>query len=324
MQKIYKLLNLGYYLLRFGSFRMAWFLSKHGFPIERIREVGIKNGQLLVRKTGQLFSMAQLMHCKESLNLFLSIATHPNIKLDNSRPSAITILCGDARINGDTFDNFYVVQELFAEGVYSIHLNTEKIVVCDVGMNVGIASLYFAGLRNVTKVYSYEPFPETYQRALANFSLNPSLKDKILPRNEGVGGSDALLEIPMIKGESAVMSTSDFFIDQMETDKSHMVKVGITDIKKIIPEILLQHPGEALLLKLDCEGAEYDIIYQLNKIGLLPKISVIVIEWHLKGFQSLNDTLVENNFCTTVFPRPNQVMHDTGMIYAINTRFRPV
>ena len=79
MQKIYKLLNLGYYLLRFGSFRMAWFLSKHGFPIERIREVGIKNGQLLVRKTGQLFSMAQLMHCKESLSLFLSIATHQQL-----------------------------------------------------------------------------------------------------------------------------------------------------------------------------------------------------------------------------------------------------
>jgi hypothetical protein len=188
MQKIYKLLNLGYYLLRFGSFRMAWFLSKHGFPIERIHEVRVMNGQLLVRKTGQLFSIAQLMHCKESLNLFLNIATHPNIKLDNSRPAEISILYGGTRINGDTFDNFYVVQELFAEGVYSIHLNTEKIVVCDIGMNVGIASLYFAGVNNVTKVYSYEPFPETYQRALANFSLNPLLKDKILPRNEGVAG----------------------------------------------------------------------------------------------------------------------------------------
>ncbi len=324
MQKIYKLLNLGYYLLRFGSFRMAWFLSKHGFPIERIREVGVTNGQLIVRKTGQLFSIAQLMHCKESLNLFLTIATHRDIKLDNSKAGEITIICGNTRISGDTFDNFYVVQELFAEGVYSIHLNTEKIVVCDVGMNVGIASLYFAGLKNVTQVYSYEPFPETYQRALVNFSLNSSLSNKIIPHNAGVGGSDALLEIPMIKGESAVMSTSDFFIEQMEIDKSHMVKVGITDIKKIIPEILLQHPGEALLLKLDCEGAEYDIIYQLNKIGLLPKISVIVIEWHMKGFQSLNDTLVENNFCTTVFPRPNQVMQDTGMIYAINTRFSTV
>lgn len=320
MQKIYKALNLGYYLLRFGNIRLAWFLAKYNFPVDRINEAGVKKGQLLIRKTGQTFSVEQLMHCKESLNLFLTIATHNEIKLDNSKPGEITIVCGNTRIKGDTFDNFYVVQELFADGVYSIHLNTPKMVTLDVGMNVGIASLYFAGLENVTKVYSYEPFPSTYERALTNFALNPSLKDKIIPHNAGVGGSDALLEIPMIVGESAVMSTSDFFIKQMETDGSQKIKVDITDIKKIIPQVQQQHPGEAILLKLDCEGAEYDIIDQLHKTGMLTGISVIVIEWHMKGYQSLNDTLVANNFCTTVFPRPNQVMQDTGMIYAVNTR----
>jgi FkbM family methyltransferase len=320
MQKIYKVLNLFYYLLRFGNPNMSWFLAKHAFPIERIGEVSVKKGCLQIRKTGQLFSTEQLSHCKESLGLFLTLALHDDIKIDNSNPGELTLVCNDTRIKGDTFDNFYVVQELFADGVYSIYQNKDKIVVCDVGMNVGVASLYFAGLKNTTKVYSYEPFPETYQRALKNFEMNPSLKHKIVPHNAGVGGSDATLEIPLIKGESAVMSTSDFFIEQMETDRSQKIKVGISDIKKIVPEILGNHKGEAFLLKLDCEGAEYDIIDQLHKTGLLKKISVIVIEWHMKGYQSLNDTLVANNFCTTVFPRPNAVMKDTGMIYAINTR----
>ncbi len=320
MQKIYKLLNLAYYFLKFGNLRLAWFLSKHGFPFERIREAGAKNGKLLIRKTGQVFSVEQMMHCKESLNLFLTIASHNEIKLDSSREGEISILCGSTRIDGDTFDNFYVVQELFAEGVYNIHLNADKIVVCDIGMNVGIASLFFAGLKNVAKVYSYEPFPETYQRALKNFNQNPLLKDKIIPCNAGVGGMNALLKVPMIKGESAVMSTSDFFIDQMETDRSQTISVDIIDIKKIIPQIFQQHTGEAFLLKLDCEGAEYDIIDQMDKAGMLTNISVIVIEWHMKGYQFLNDILIANNFCTTVFPRPNQVMQDTGMIYAVNTK----
>jgi len=319
MQKIYKLLNLVYYFFRFGNYRMAFFLSKHAFPIERIQDVAVKNGQLLIRKTGQQFSTSQMLHCKESLGLFLTLAVHDGIKLDNSKEGELTIICGDTRIKGDTFDNFYVVQELFAEGVYSIHQKTDKIVVIDVGMNVGVASLYFAGLKNVTKVYSYEPFPETYNRALNNFNLNPSLKNKIVPHNAGVGGADAILDIPMIKGESAVLSTSDFFIQQMDTDQSKKITVGITDIKKILPQIIDKHPGESILLKLDCEGAEYDIIDQLDKTNQLGKINVIVIEWHMKGYQTLNDTLVANNFCTTVFPRPNAVMKDTGMIYAVHT-----
>ncbi|MBC7850514.1 MAG: FkbM family methyltransferase [Chitinophagaceae bacterium] len=319
MQKIYKLLNLFYYLFRFGNFNLSWFLAKHAFPVDRVREIGVKNGQLLIKKTGQTFSIEQLEHCKESLPLFLNIATHDQIRLDNSVAGKVSIISNGTIINGDTFDNFYVVQELFAEGVYAISLNTDKIVVCDVGMNVGVASLYFAGLKNVTGVYSYEPFPETYQRALNNFDANPTLKNKIFPNNAGVGGADAELEIPVIKGESAVMSTSDFFIDQMETDGNQKIKVGIVDIKKVLPYITERHPGEAILLKLDCEGAEYDIIDQLNVTGLLKTIDVIVIEWHMKGYESLNNTLVANNFCTTVFPRPNAVMKDTGMIYAVNT-----
>ena len=319
MQKIYKLINLGYYIVRFGNFRLGWFLAKHGFPVERIQEIGIKNGKLLVRKTGQVFSIEQLGHCKESLALFLNIALHPEIKLDNSNEKEITIVCNNTRIKGDTFDNFYVVQELFAEGVYNFHINTRNIAVIDVGMNVGIASLFFAGIKNVSGVYSYEPFPETFQRAVNNFALNPLLKEKIFPYNAGVGGSDATLEIPVIIGESAVMSTSDFFIEQMATHQSQKIKVGIIDIKKVIPMVQEEHPGESILLKLDCEGAEYDIIDQLDKTGMLSSISIIVIEWHMKGYESLNDTLVANNFCTTVFPRPNQVMQDTGMIYAVNT-----
>ena len=320
MQKFHKILDLVYYLFKFGNSKMAMFLAKHAFPGERINEIAVKGGKLLVKKTGQMFSIDQLKHCQESLGLFLTIATHPEIKIDNSKDGELTILCGNTRIKGDTFDNFYVVQELFADGVYSIHQKNKKVAVVDVGMNVGVASLYFAGQPQVSKVYAFEPFPETYQRALNNFQLNPDIKNKIVPHNAGVGGADAELEIPLIVGESAVMSTSDFFIQNMKTDQTKTVKVGITDIKKILPEVFSNHPNESIILKLDCEGAEYDIIEQMHKTGMIKKISVIVIEWHMKGYQSLNDTLVANDFCTTVFPRPNAVMNDTGMIYAVNTR----
>ncbi len=320
MLRINKVFNFFLFALRFGNIKMAYFLSKYCLPLDRMQEVTVKKGKLMVRKTGQSFSIEQMWRCKESLNLFLTLAQNPGIQFDTSKEGEITFVCGNTRIKGDTFDNFYVIEELFADGAYSSTLNTDKMVVCDVGMNVGIASLYFAGLKNVSKVYSFEPFPETFNRALGNISLNPTIKDKIIPHNAGVGGNDAVLEIPIIKGESAMMSTSDFVIKQMNTDKSHTVTVGITDIKKIIHSVFQQHPNEAILLKLDCEGAEYEIIDQLNQTGMLKKINVIIIEWHMKGYQSLKETLLANNFCTTVFPRPNSIMQDIGLIYAVNTQ----
>lgn len=318
MQRLNKLLNFFFYFSKLGSAKLAWFLAKHNFPGERIGDVRAKEGKLQIVKTGQTFSTAQLQRCQESLALFLTLAHHKHIQLDNSKEGEITMVCDGVRIKGDTFDNFYVVQELFADGVYNINMNDPKRVICDVGMNVGVASLYFAAQPSTTKVYSYEPFPSTYQRALNNFEQNPAYKHKIVPHNAGVGGSAAELEVPMIIGESAVMSTSDFFIEKMKTDQTQKIKVAIEDIKKILPQIMQNHPGESVILKLDCEGAEYDIIDQLNQTGLIKKISMIVIEWHMKGYESLNNTLVANNFCTTVFPRPNAVMEDTGMIYAVN------
>ncbi len=50
-------------------------------------------------------------------------------------------------------------------------------------------------------------------------------------------------------------------------------------------------------LKIDCEGAEYEIIPDLDNAGLLNDADVIIMEWHGKSNQSLIDILVKNIFC---------------------------
>jgi FkbM family methyltransferase len=250
----------------------------------------------------------------------MKIATHPEVKIDNSKEDELTMICGNTIIKGDSFDNFYLVQEIFMDGVYNFFLKEKEVAVIDVGMNVGLASLFFAGKPFVQKVYSFEPFPSTYQRALQNLDLNPTLKQKIVPHNAGVDGADAVLKIPVVVGESALGTTSDFLMEHLEIDQSKTVTVQIRDIKTILRDVFKAHESLPVILKLDCEGAEYEIMRQMNETGLIKRISVIVIEWHMKGYQSLVDILVANDYSTTVFPRPNAVMYDIGLIYAVNTK----
>jgi FkbM family methyltransferase len=314
MKKLIKAINLFYFFLKFKSYRVAHFLAKDSFPLERVNEISIRNGKIVVNKTGQAFTLEQVAPCAASFDLFLNIATHDKVKIDNTGKE-VYITWEQVKIKAATFENFYVASELFIEGLYSLHYD-KNLVVCDVGMNVGVASLYFANMKNVQKVYSFEPFPETYEAGLANFALNPALSPKIVPYNLGAGGSTGDLVIPISNVDSATKSTTDFFLQQIDTDQSNSITVKIKDIREVIQEIFTNHPGDALLLKLDCEGAEYEILDKLNESGLLPKIKVIKIEWHFKGYQPLVKLLTANGFSSVVFPRPTAAIPDMGMIYA--------
>ena len=82
---------------------------------------------------------------------------------------------------------------------------------------MGFASLYFAGLENVTKVHSFEPFRAPYRRALQNFALTPRILGKIIPYNVGLApatetksvGYDATFTIgTSIQGNGGANSTT--------------------------------------------------------------------------------------------------------------------
>jgi hypothetical protein len=68
------------------------------------------------------------------------------------------------------------------------------------------------------------------------------------------------------------------------------------------------------VLKMDCEGAEYDIIPSLST-EILSRISRIAIEFHpstSSHFSSLSEILARSGFCTSV--RPTEDGH--GFLYA--------
>jgi FkbM family methyltransferase len=222
------------------------------------------------------------------------------------------------RLNVANYDNLKVIEEICIDQLYDFHAQ-ENYVVCDVGMNVAVSVLYFASFDNVGKVYGYEPFLQTYKRASENIELNPGLKEKIETFNYGLGNTDEWLEVPLPEDGFLGGSTTKDFIDELPAElKKNSVKVEIRNICNVIKKIKQSHPEQKILLKLDCEGAEYDIMQELEKQNMINDIAVYMIEFHYKGKKELVNTLQRNNFF--IMSPVSDEVNSFGMLYAVKLK----
>lgn len=221
------------------------------------------------------------------------------------------------KVDLENFDAYFAFDEIFAEELYDFYINKE-FVVFDVGMNIGAASLFFATYDNIHKIYGFEPFAETFNRAKSNFCINQELAGKIEAANCGLSDEDKAISVPFTYEGSLGASTTGFMIEHIAGEKSIKssdVKVELKRAKILIEEAMMSYPGYSILLKLDCEGAEYEIMDDLAANGTLQRISFIIIEWHYKGKEPLVKLLREAGFRIIA---PNRKEHmPIGLIYAI-------
>ncbi|MBC7845861.1 MAG: FkbM family methyltransferase [Flavobacterium sp.] len=217
----------------------------------------------------------------------------------------------DLNLYLESSEEFFIVKEVFVENDYNL-LSNENFVVFDIGMNIGISSLFFALNKNVDKIYSFEPVVTTYNQATYNLELNKAYSHKIEAFNFGLGGYSRVEKVlynSQAKGNCGIRLESSLVIDKKDAKE---IEIIIKDISEVLPDLMAKHPGQKKVLKIDCEGAEYEILLKLNDANLLNGIDVLLIEWHDKGATILEELLVANNF--SVISR--HLTSITGMIYA--------
>lgn len=211
----------------------------------------------------------------------------------------------------ESSEEFFIIKEVFIEKDYNL-LSNENFVVFDIGMNIGISSLFFALNKNVDTIYSFEPVVTTYNKASYNLELNQNYSNKIETFNFGLGGStrvEKVLYNSQAKGNCGIRLESSLVIDKKDANE---IEIAIKNIGEVLPDLLEKHPLQKKVLKIDCEGAEYEIIQKLSDTNLLPDIDVLLIEWHDKGAKILEDVLVANEFRVV----SRHLTSITGMIYA--------
>jgi len=211
-------------------------------------------------------------------------------------------------------EDFQVFNEVFLAKDYKV-VGPRKAVFIDIGMNVGMTSLYAAASPDIEHVFAFDPFEEPFQRALRNFTGNPRLAGKITPAQIGLGEGDSELQVAVQSGTSIGTSIRGNPEGEMQT-------ITIRDAAAALGGIISEarENNRAVILKVDCEGSEFAVFNSLKQAHLFKYVDVVMIEWH-KWWSSrltqrdLINPLMENGFM--VFDRTTPRNIYAGMIYAV-------
>ena len=261
----------------------------------KILNTGTKEKQFrnFVKSFGLINDPNDLVY-KSASDLLVIKKYFPDLTLENHKDGVLARF-KNFKIYIETPEEFFILKEVFVEKDYNL-VSNENYVVFDIGMNIGISSLFFGLQKNVEKIYSFEPVINTYQQAIYNVGLNKDLSPKIEAFNIGLGATtrvEKVLYNPQAKGNCGIRLESSLVIDK---NNSKEIEINIKDVSEVLPDLFEKHVGLKKVLKIDCEGAEYEILQKLDESKLLDYIDVLLIEWHDKGSEILEKILIENNF----------------------------
>jgi FkbM family methyltransferase len=224
--------------------------------------------------------------CKNGIATYVNNVQVPveEIKVRNHVRSAVAVGWAYDMVNRFWFKNgikfrhmYYPIPEIFIFGVYDLFDVKDKVVI-DVGAFVGDSAIYFA-LKGAKRVIAVEPHPGAFAEMLENIKLN-KMENIIIPVNAGLASKSGKVCLENI--------------DNLETTVTYH-RPG--DCINAVPAVTL---GELIsrfavnldnvMLKMDCQGCEYDVI--LNDYEHIRMFKELVFEYHTYVFNKPLDDLL--------------------------------
>lgn len=177
-------------------------------------------------------------------------------------------------------------KESFFDEIYSRKLpdtileNKEKeIIVVDIGANVGYFSLFMFSQFPKARIYAFEPMPYNYK--LLDQCRKKYHHFRLHTANKAISDTNSTIVLHASKIDGYTTMASIFH--RSTNDK--IINVEAMTLENVMKKYNL---NQIDFLKLDCEGAEYSILYSIPK-AVLEKVSVITVETH-KGMKADENT----------------------------------
>ena len=175
-------------------------------------------------------------------------------------------------------------------------------VVIDIGANAGYFTLFALSRLPGARTFSSEPIPVNFNHLKRNLDLNPGQSAHCFQM--AVAGEPGTLTLSYDPRDK--FTTSATINPQANTTT---ISVRCTSLAEIFRD---NHLDRCDLLKMDCEGAEYDILYNCPR-EILARIRNMAMEVHAgtkpeQNIESLEAYLRQNGFATRRRP--------VGMLWA--------
>ena len=160
---------------------------------------------------------------------------------------------------------------LYKEIVYKddYRLRTDPLpagaVVVDIGANIGMFSLHVAADLGAARVYAFEPFPESF--ALLRRNAEHNHLDAIVPIPLAIAGEAGTRELHM-QGRHGVHS--------LFGTSGEAVRIECITLAEAFARYDITRCD---FLKLDCEGAEYEILLKAPS-DVYARIQRLALEYH--------------------------------------------
>ncbi|MBN1615123.1 MAG: FkbM family methyltransferase [Deltaproteobacteria bacterium] len=199
-------------------------------------------------------------------------------------------------------------KEIFMDECYMRGLEApvpENPNIVDIGANAGYFSLFAASRFPGAWIFAFEPVPANFALLDRNRKLNPHVRLSCL--SAAVAGRSG--EITLTLDPEDTFPTSATIIGEPEAQRKNTVRVEAVTL----PDIFAKYRIDRLdLLKMDCEGAEYEILYHTPG-DVLAKICQMALEVHKgpepgQNIEALSDYLGKQGFGTRQRP--------VGMLWA--------
>ena len=142
--------------------------------------------------------------------------------------------------------------------------------ILDIGAGVGEYTLYAAALRPDSQVAAFEPYPQSFVLMQENLRLNKV--PNVRAFEKAIGAASGELVLDLTRGEPLQIQSSAAQAAQIENGLA-------VDALSLADAFAMLEMDSCDLLKLDCEGAEYAILF--NTPGpVLELVKRIVMEYH--------------------------------------------
>ena len=228
------------------------------------------------------------IYCNQKNNMYSVLETRKGIKI-KIRNNSTDI---------QAFANVWLLEEYNQRGF----IPQDNGSVLDIGSHIGLYAMYISQKSPKTKIFCFEPVKDNFNLLKENISNN--LLENVRICNSAVSNRVEKGEIFLSEDQSA---------HSLVQKSGRREKIDTTTLENIIDE---NHIERISVLKLDCEGSEYDIIDSLSD-EILKKIENICLEYHLKSntdarFESLKNKLMEHKFQLEILPTYEKL----GMIFA--------